>query len=64
MDSKNIVRNLNGTLGFKWAEFIRSFYQCLNEYDEDEFLEKWSQLKAKYPLSSKYLEKMNRNLKR
>ena len=61
---KNIVKNLNGTLGFKWAEFIRSFYQCLNEYDEDEFLEKWSQLKAKYPLSSKYLEKMNRNLKR
>ena len=61
---KNIVKNLNGTLGFRWAEFIKFFYQCLNEYEKDEFLEKRNQLKAKYPSTSKYLEKMDKNLKR
>ena len=61
---KNIVKNLNGTLGFKWSEFINFFYQCLDEYEEDGFLEKWNQLKTRYPLVSKYLEKMNKNLKR
>jgi zinc finger SWIM domain-containing protein 3 len=61
---KNLVKNLNGTLGFKWAEFIKFFYQCLDEYEEDEFLEKWNQLTIKYPSASKYLEKMNKNLKR
>ncbi|CAB4437481.1 unnamed protein product [Rhizophagus irregularis] len=61
---KNLVKNLNGTLGFKWAEFIKFFYQCLDEYEEDGFLEKWNQLKTEYPLVSKYLEKMDKNLRR
>jgi hypothetical protein len=61
---KNVVKNLNGILGSKWAEFIKFFYKCLDEYDEDEFLEKWNQLKTNYPSTCKYLEKMDRNLKR
>ena len=39
---KNVVKNLNGTLEFKWSEFIKFFYKCLDEYDESEFLEKWN----------------------
>jgi len=61
---KNVVKNLNGVLGSNWAEFIKFFYQCLDRYDEDEFLEKWSELKTKYPSSLKYLEKMDKNLLR
>jgi hypothetical protein len=61
---KNVVKNLNGVLGFKWAEFIKFFYQCLDEYDEDKFLEKWNQLKVNYPLADKYLRKMDKNLTR
>jgi zinc finger SWIM domain-containing protein 3 len=61
---KNVVKNLNGTLGFKWAEFIKCFYQCLDKYDEDEFLAEWNLLKIKYPLASKYLLKMDKNLAR
>ena len=59
---KNVVKNLNGVLGFKWSEFIKTFYKCLDEYDENEFLEKWKQLKIMFPLSSKYLTKMDNNL--
>lgn len=54
---KNLVKNLNGTLGFKQAEFIKFFYQYLDEYEEDGFFEKWNQLKTEYPLVLKYLEK-------
>ena len=61
---KNVVKNLNGVLGFKWSEFIKTFYKCLDEYDENEFLEKWKQLKIMFPLSSKYLTKMDNNLTR
>ena len=61
---KNIVKNLNGVLGFKWAEFIKFFYQCLDEYDEDNFLEKWNQLKINYPSADKYLRKMDKILTR
>ena len=57
---KNVIKNLNGTLGFKWAEFIKCFYQCLDKYDENEFLEEWNLLKTKYPLASK----MDKNLAR
>src|SRR3989337_3860955 len=58
------VKNLNGILGSRWAEFIKHFYQCLDKYDEDEFLEEWNQLKVKYSLTSKYLLKMDKNLAR
>ena len=51
-------------MGFKWSEFIKFFYKCLDEYDESEFLEKWNQLKIMFPLSSKYLIKMDKNLTR
>src|ERR1044071_945449 len=61
---KNVVKNLNGVLGSKWAEFIKHFYQCLDKYDEKEFLEEWNQLKVLYPLTSKYLLKMDKNLTR
>ena len=37
---KNVTKNLNGSLGIVWSEFIKSFYKCLNEYEED-FLNKW-----------------------
>lgn len=60
--AKNLAKNKNEILGFKWPELKKNFYQCLDEYDEDEFLEKWNQLKIKYLLASKYLEKMNRNI--
>ena len=34
---KNITKNICGTLGSKWAEFIKTFYKCLDKYDEDNF---------------------------
>ena len=61
---KNVVKNLNGVLGFKWTEFIKFFYQCINSYDEEDFLEKWDQLKIEYPSTTKYLRKMDKNLTR
>src|SRR5437762_10431616 len=61
---KNVVKNLNSVLGFKWAEFIKLFYQCINNYDENDFLEEWNQLKIKYPSITKYLKKMDKNLTR
>src|SRR5436190_2027840 len=45
-------------------EFIKFFYQCLDEYDEDNFLEKWNQLKINYPSADKYLRKMDKILTR
>jgi len=38
---KNVTKNLNGSLGIVWSEFIKSFYKCLNEYEEEDFLNKW-----------------------
>ncbi|CAG8609227.1 2600_t:CDS:2, partial [Funneliformis caledonium] len=61
---KNVVKNLNGILEFKWVEFIKFFYQCINNYDENDFLEKWEQLKTNYPSTIKYLRKMDKNLTR
>ncbi|CAG8725289.1 13524_t:CDS:2 [Funneliformis caledonium] len=61
---KNVVKNLNGILGFKWVEFIKFFYQCINNYDENDFLKKWEQLKTNYPSTTKYLRKMDKNLTR
>lgn len=61
---KNIVKNLNGILESKWSEFIKHFYQCLDKYDEEEFLAEWNNLKVTYPSTSKYLLKMDKNLAR
>ena len=61
---KNVTKNLNGSLGIVWSEFIKSFYKCLNEYEEEDFLNKWEQLKTNYPAAVKYLSKMDKNLKR
>ena len=60
---KNVVKNLNGTLGSQWSNFIKSFYKCLDEYEEEAFIEKWDQLKRDYSNASKYLTQMNKNLK-
>src|SRR3989440_65888 len=60
---KNITKNLNGILGVKWLEFIKSFYKCIDEYEEEGFLNRWEQLKANYPAAVKYLSKMDKNLK-
>ncbi len=59
---KNVIKNLNRILRFKWLEFIKFFYKYLDEYDESKFLEKWNQLKIMFPLSSKYLIKIDKNL--
>ena|SRR6266498_3071273 len=59
---KNMIKNLNRVLGSSWAEFIKHFYQCLDKYDEKEFLKEWNKLKITYPLTSKYLLKMDKNL--
>ncbi|CAG8649802.1 3704_t:CDS:2 [Racocetra fulgida] len=40
-----------------------TFYKCLDEYEEDNFMKKWEQLKADYPKAVKYLLKMDKNLK-
>ncbi|CAG8777385.1 9620_t:CDS:2, partial [Gigaspora margarita] len=61
---KNVIKNLNGVLESDWAMFIKSFYKCLNEYEESNFVEKWEQLKTHYPKAVKYLSKMDKNLKR
>ncbi len=61
---RNVVKNLNGALGSNWSNFIKSFYKCLNEYDEKNFMEKWTQLKADYFIIAKYLTRMDKNLER
>ncbi|CAG8840994.1 41379_t:CDS:2, partial [Gigaspora margarita] len=61
---KNVIKNLNGVLESDWAMFIKSFYKCLNEYEESNFVEKWEQLKTHYPKAVKYLSKIDKNLKR
>ncbi|CAG8841571.1 40497_t:CDS:2, partial [Gigaspora margarita] len=61
---KNVMKNLSSILESDWAMFIKSFYKCLDEYEEKNFIEKWEQLKAHYPKAVKYLSKMDKNLKR
>lgn len=46
------------------GRLYKIFHKCFDEYDEDGFLEKWNQLKIKYPPAIKYLEKMDKYLRR
>lgn len=59
---KNVMKNLNGALESSWAKFIKDFYKCLDEYDEEDFMKKWTCLKTNYPSATKYLIKMDKNL--
>ena len=35
--TKNLTINLMSKLGNKWADFRKSFYSCLNEFEKHEF---------------------------
>ncbi|CAG8760984.1 35191_t:CDS:2, partial [Gigaspora margarita] len=43
---KNVMKNLNRVLEYDWSTFIKFFYKCFDEYEEDNFIKKWEQLKA------------------
>ena len=57
---KNVIKNLNSTLGTKWRNFTKSFYQCSREYNIDDFLIKWQKLKEDFPDAKAHLERMDK----
>ena len=56
---KNVMKNLCSKLGNSWKSFLKMFYECLNELDENDFLQKWSSLSTQFPDSAWYLKSMD-----
>ncbi|CAG8768111.1 11599_t:CDS:2, partial [Rhizophagus irregularis] len=57
---KNVIKNIANVLGTKWREFTKSFYDCIREYEVDNFIIKWQQLKENFPDSKSHLERMDK----
>ena len=57
---KNVIKNLANILGTKWREFTKSFYECVREYEVDNFIIKWQQLKENFSDSRSHLKRMDK----
>ncbi|CAB4392780.1 unnamed protein product [Rhizophagus irregularis] len=57
---KNVIKNIANVLGTKWREFTKSFYDCIREYEVDNFIIKWQQLKENFPDSKSHLERIDK----
>ena len=57
---KNVMINLTSKLGSQWKLFLKAFYECLNELEISDFLNKWNKLSSDFPNAAEYLQSMER----
>jgi len=57
---KNVMTNLTSKLGLQWKPFLKAFYECLNELEIPNFLNKWIKLNSDFPNAVNYLQSMER----